>query len=180
LINLRKDVQNAIKQEIKDKSSNPNIKQLSDTINKTYKYYITLLDNMALESRREINQLVMQSKDMDIQKLKDQILIRDKYIDKASVELTKKNVPNSYLKNIKSIQEVIKKNDISLPEIANSGNYAQQVNINPNPINISTNPVNNPATSPSKDHSKLPKLITKSQNKIDFRVKTPSPSKQSK
>lgn len=101
LIKKRSNFQKAITQVTKE--SPPGGKILLNT----YLYYSTLLENMTLEHRRNVNFNEMKKKDYQINKLVDQIKHRDNFIENSSNEIRKRKIPFKYNnENLKSLDEI--------------------------------------------------------------------------
>jgi kinesin family protein 18/19 len=73
----------------------------------TYQYYSTLLDNIILEHRKNVNLNEVKRKDLQLDKLLDQIKERDNFMIEANSELKKKKINFKYItENLKSIEEI--------------------------------------------------------------------------
>lgn len=103
LIKKRSDVQKQITKFSKDNPSGIKI------IMNTYKYYSTQLENITLHHRKNSKFIDINIKDIEIDKLIDQIKIRDNMLTNFETELKKKKIPlklnKSNIKTIKQIEE---------------------------------------------------------------------------
>ena len=90
----------------------------------SYKYYVSLLENMTLEEKKNTNGYNIKIKDFQIDKLTNQINIRDQLIHQAIEELRKKNEKLKINENIKKVEE-IKSNAYKLLPLLSSHNKPQ-------------------------------------------------------
>lgn len=99
---------------------------LGASLNLTYQYYIVLLDNMALDHKKNLNLLNLKQKEVKLNKLIDQIKLRDVFIDNAKTELSKKGVKLNNKEEIKSIENLNIDHSYVLPVVI----HQPQENIN--------------------------------------------------
>jgi hypothetical protein len=114
----RNTLQNAIKQYKKDYTS--------QVLNNVYQYYICMLENMTLEHRKNINHSQVRSKELQIDKLSNQIRYRDEYLNKADGEFNRKSLKVKHGGNIKSLEE-LNAEPIRLPIVGGSVSIGKPV-----------------------------------------------------
>jgi len=107
------------RKEIQIKISNLSKDPLGKNLIVSYKYYCSLLENMNLEEKKNNNINNIKIKDFAIDKLTNQINIRDQLIHQAIDELKKKNEKFKINDNIKKVEE-IKSNAYKLLPLINS------------------------------------------------------------
>ena len=117
----------------------------------TYQYYSTLLDNMTLEHRKNVNFSEIKRKEYQINKLLDQIKARDDVILNANTEIKKKKINFRFNNdNLKSMEE-IDREPLRLPVIVNQ---SQNISTVPKNINVVNPNSKIRSKSPSPQHSK--------------------------
>jgi hypothetical protein len=161
LIKKRKDIQLLIKNNNKELGAK--------VLTNTYQYYVTLLENMTLEHRRNVNFNEIKRKDIQINQLSDQIKKRDEFIINATNEFRNKKVDFKYNNDKLKSLEYLDLQPLRLPVI-NMNNYVNTNGINnndkPNANNKPNNnnnklpsiPKNNTKGTPSPQHSKINNL----------------------
>ncbi len=117
LINKRTEFQKLITLNTKENPTGSKI------LMNTYLYFSSLLDNMNLEHRRNVNFNEIRRKDFQINKLADQIRARDDFILQANSEIKKNKIPFKFNnENLKSIEE-IDLEPLKLPVIIHKNNF---------------------------------------------------------
>ena len=149
--------------DIQLKISNLSKDPLGKNLIVSYKYYVSLLENMTLEEKRNSNQNNIKIKDFQIDKLTNQINIRDQLIHQALEELRKKNEKLKINENIKKVEE-IKSNAYRLlpllPARTKQPNSSQEI---PNPQNTNSS---------NKDLN--PKIRKHKQTSMSFKENPPA------
>jgi hypothetical protein len=126
LIKTRTTLQNLISKVTKENPTGGKI------LIHTYKYFTSLLENMTLEHRRNLNLSEIKRKDLQINTLLDQIKARDEMILSVNSEMLKKKIPMKRNARIKSIEE-IEMTPLKLPVI-NPNNNLNTKSLNFTPI----------------------------------------------
>lgn len=92
----------------------------------SYKYYLSLIENMTLEEKKISNLNNVKIRDIQINKLINQIQIRDQLIHQAREELRKRNEKLEMNEEIKNIEEVKNESYRILPLINSHQKFPQK------------------------------------------------------
>jgi len=152
---------------------------LGSSLNLTYQYYVVLLDNMTLEHKKNMNLLNLKQREVKLNKLIDQINIRDQLIHNAKSELEKKGVSIKQNEQIKPLESLNIEHSFVLPVVIsnNSDKIDNKIfnknalnNLNYSKLNISNNESlnNSRAKSPYEAYNN-PNII---KEKKKFKSKT--------
>jgi hypothetical protein len=76
------------------------------SLNATYQYFLVLLDNLTLQHRNYINGMVLQGKKLSVDRLEDQIKIRDQALFDLGSKLKNKKKFLEINKSIQTLQEM--------------------------------------------------------------------------
>jgi hypothetical protein len=79
---------------------------LSHILNKSYQYYISYLDNMTFEHRKNVNHNFIKIKELQLRRLTDQIKHRDEYLAQANSEFKKKMVKFKTNDGLRPLDEI--------------------------------------------------------------------------
>jgi hypothetical protein len=125
---------------------------LGGSLNLTYQYYIVLLDNLTLEQKKHQNVNNLKYKEVRMNKLIDQVRLRDDYINNINTEMKKKNFKVNPVSEIKGLDDLNIEHSFILPSVETRGRQMpnqqqqiplQQINMNNNvrtyPNNFKTN-----------------------------------------
>jgi len=129
-----------------------------------YQYYCVLLDNLTLEHKKKSNINNMRKKDFQINKLVNQIKLRDELIENANHEMKKRKINLDRSDEIKEIDELNIEQSMVLPMIVDKSMIINKENIN----HMKTN-----STSNSKSHYNLP-LLNNYEPKSSSRNNSPT------
>jgi len=173
LIKKRTELQKVITSFSKDNQTGGKV------LMQTYQYYTTLLDNMSLEHRRNINFSEMKRKEFQINKVVDQIKLRDDFIINATSEIKKKKIPFKINPEIVKSLDEIELEPLRLPVIVNNYNprsHGENSNIN-SVYNSFSNPNSYTSTKNLLNVKKnnFTGIKNNSEGKILLKSRSPSP-----
>jgi len=100
---------------------------LGASLNLSFQYYVVLLDNMTLEYNKNSNLINLKQKEIKLNKLLDQLKIRDDIITNVKSELNKNGVKINTNNNIKPIENLNIDHSFVLPVVIAPSNPFQKL-----------------------------------------------------
>jgi hypothetical protein len=93
---------------------------LSGSLNTTYQHYIVLLENLSLEYNKIQNNFNLKQKELKLNKLIDQIKLRDDLLSNAKNEMSKKGINFKHSEEVRPLENLNISSNLILPTVVNS------------------------------------------------------------
>jgi hypothetical protein len=111
--------------DIKNNISKYKDEPLSGSLNTTYQHYIVLLENLNLEYKKIQNNFNLKQKELKLNKLIDQIKLRDDLLSSVKNEMSKKGINFKTSDEVKSLENLNISSNFILPTVGNPKDSGQ-------------------------------------------------------